>query len=49
MEKYNLITRIFLVAPIIIIMGFVWGLIGLFSTRSLGKVLKQTGENLLNE
>jgi hypothetical protein len=49
MEKYNLLRRIFLVAPIVLIMGFVWALIGLFSTRSLGKVLKETGENLLNE
>ena len=49
MEKYNLITRIFVLTPIIIIMGFVWALIGLFSTRNLGKVLKETGENLLNE
>ena len=49
MEKYNLLTRILLVAPVLIIMGFVWALIGLFSTKSLGKVLKKTGENLLNE
>ncbi len=49
MEKYNLLTRIFLVTPIVLIMGVVWALIGLFSTRSLGKVLKETGENLLNE
>jgi hypothetical protein len=49
MKKYNLLTRILLVAPVLIIMGFVWALIGLFSTKSLGKVLKQTGENLLNE
>jgi hypothetical protein len=49
MEKYNLLRRIFLVVPIVLIMGVVWALIGLFSTRSLGKVLKETGENLLNE
>ena len=49
MEKYNLPTRILLVAPALIIMGFVWAVIGLFSTKILGKVLKQTGENLINE
>lgn len=49
MDKYNLLTRIVLVVPSIIIMGFVWAFIGLFSIESLGKVLKETGENLLND
>jgi hypothetical protein len=30
-------------------MGVVWALIGLFSSKSLGRVLKQTGENLLTD
>jgi hypothetical protein len=49
MKKYNLLTRIVLVVPAVIVAGFIWAFIGLFSVERLGKVLKQTGENLLNE
>ena len=45
--KYPFIIRLLILFPILIIMGVVWALIGLASTESLGKVLKQTGENLL--
>ena len=45
--KYPFIIRLLLLFPLIVIMGVVWALIGLASAESLGKVLKQTGENLL--
>ena len=45
--KYPFILRLFVLFPLIILTSVVWAFIGLFSTDSLGKVLKQTGENLL--
>lgn len=45
--RYPFIVRLFILAPVIIIMGVVWALIGIGSAEGLGKVLKQTGENLL--
>lgn len=45
--RYTFVVRLFLVVPVIIIMGFVWAFIGLCSIKSLGEVLKKTGENLL--
>lgn len=47
-NTYPFILRLLILAPVIIIMGFVWAFIGIVSQKSLGRVLKQTGENLLN-
>lgn len=47
MQKYPFILRLLVVAPAVIVMGFVWAIIGIFSVESLGKVLKKTGENFL--
>ena len=49
MGKYNFFVRAFIVAPLILVMGVVWALIALFSIKGLGTVLKQTGENFLND
>jgi len=46
-NKYGIFTRIFLVTPALVFACVLWILIGLFSTKSLGEVLKKTGENLL--
>lgn len=39
--------RLLVVFPVMLLMGVVWAFIGLFSTISLGTVLKKTGENFL--
>lgn len=49
MEKYNFITRLSLIPITLCIALPIWLVIGIFSTNSLGKVLKQTGENLLKD
>ncbi len=36
-----------MVFPSILYMGIFWAIIGLISTERLGRVLKETGENLL--
>lgn len=46
-DKYNFLFRLVLVFPSVIILGILWALIGVVSTKSLGNVLKKTGENLL--
>lgn len=48
-QKYPFIARLLLVFPCMILMGVVWALIGLFSIEALGKVLKETGTNLLKK
>lgn len=45
--KVNLFVRVFILVPCLIIALPMWIGIGLFSTERLGKVLKKTGENLL--
>jgi hypothetical protein len=45
--RYPFLVRLFLLFPVMIIMGIFWGIIGVFSVRSLGKVLVETGNNLL--
>jgi len=47
MEKYNLFIRVFIGVPILCIAFIFWVFILLFSSKKLGKVLKETGENLL--
>ena len=44
--KYPFLIRLFLVASIMIFMGFAWAFIGIISVKSLGEVLKETGERL---
>lgn len=48
-EKIPFFLRLILVFPIVTVMGVIWGLIGLFSTRALGLVLKKTGERFISE
>lgn len=47
-SPYPFIVRLFILAPMIIIMSVVWALIGICSAKSLGEVLRNTGNNLLN-
>ena len=49
MNKYGIFTRVFLVTPMLVFASILWVLIGLFSTKRLGEVLKKTGENLLKD
>lgn len=48
-NKYPFYIRLFLIVPAIIVVSVMWALIALVSDQSLAKVLKETGENLLND
>lgn len=48
-NKYNFLQRLFLLIPSMCIAFILWVIIALVSDRSLGKVLKETGENLLKD
>lgn len=46
-ERYNFIQRLLILAPLVLLISPFWVLISIFSSRSLGRILKRTGENLL--
>jgi len=47
--KFPFLARLLFLFPLLIIWSVVWACIGIFSQESLGRVLKETGENLLDE
>lgn len=46
-EKYNFALRLLILAPLVLLISPIWVLISIFSARRLGRILKETGENLL--
>jgi len=48
-NKYSFLVRLFIGLPILFITFIFWCIIFLCSDRDLGKVLKETGDNLLKE
>lgn len=48
-SKYHFLFRLFIIAPAVILLGFIHAFIGLLSDQALGRVFKKTGENLLED
>lgn len=46
-KKYSFPYRLLILFPLVLLASVVWAIIGLIDEKALGKVLKQTGENLL--